>query len=213
MKHLSSSEFVDYVEGALDRERAAHVDACAACQRETQALRQTLHETSIVEVPEPSPLFWDHFSGRVREEIARTPVRAGGAWTYLRPLAAVAAAVLLVAIVVASRTPVRKPVERKQAAVDLSYAGKTLSSTPQDASGAAPESVEPDDEVWRLLKDAAGDLQMEEARAVGFGVRPGAVDRAVLDLSPRERAELGRLIEDEIRQTQRQPRRGMKELS
>lgn len=216
MKHFSPSEFVDYVEGTLDADRAAHVRACERCGREAEALRETAHETAIVELPEPSPLFWDHFSARVRDEIRKPPARATWTWARTGPLAAAVAAIVIVAVVLASRAPVRvrAPIERKYAVSDPSYA-KTLTAAPvsQELASPAPESAEPDDETWTLLKDAAGDLQMDEARAVGLAVGPGIVDRAVLDLSPRERAELRRLIEDEIRHTQRSSRRGVKELS
>ena len=214
MKHLSPSELVDYVEGTLDADRAAHVPACKACGREAEALQETAHETATVDVPEPSPLFWDHFSARVREEIRKPPARATWTWGRTGPLAAAAAALLIVAVVLASRAPVRTPIDRKHAVSDASYA-KTLTASPlrQELASPAPESADTDDEAWTLLKDAAGDLQMDEARAVGFAVGPGMVDRAVLDLSPRERVELRRLIEDEIRHTQRSSRRGVKELS
>lgn len=206
MKHLSPSEFVDCVEGTLDRDRAAHVGACAACRREAEALRQTIHETTAVDVPDPSPLFWDHFSARVREEIEKPAEGSRWTWLRLRPIAAGAAVVLLIAAAFALRIPERRGADRAAATVP------DMRSEPSARPDTLTVATEPEDEAWRLLKDAAGDLEMDDARAVGFSVRPGALDRAVLNLSPRERAELGRLIEAEIRQTQG-PRRGLKELS
>lgn len=214
MKHLSPSEFIDYVDGALDRRRASHVDACDACRREAETLRMTLHDASSADVPEPSPLFWEHFSSRVREEISMPPARTSWLWAHVRPLTAVAAALLLVAFVFASRPPARRAIEQERPAFDpVAAQQRAFASAAQEPASPPPEPRDADDDMWRVLTDAAGDLQMDDVRAVGFAVRPGVIDGAVLDLSPRERAELARLIQDEIRQTQRPSRRGMKELS
>jgi hypothetical protein len=212
MSHLSPSEFVDYVDGALDPERAAHIAACAMCRREAEALGRTMRDTSIAHVPEPSPLFWEHFRARVREEISAPAPRPAWFRGRLVQLAAAAAALVVVGIVLVSRAPVGKRLDPRPPGTD-GYANPALSSAQHEAVPLTLDSAEPDDEAWLLLEDAAGDLQIDDARAAGLSVRPGAVDRAVLDLSPRERAELGRLIEDEIRQTRRSSHRATKELS
>jgi hypothetical protein len=213
MKHLSPSELVDYVDGALDRERASHVHACDVCRREAEMLRVTMQEASAADVPEPSPLFWEHFSSRVWEEISKPPARTAWLWAHPRPLVAAAAALLLVAIVFASRPPAREPIAKRAPAFDQSAAQENeFAFAPHQPAFPLQDPPEPDDDIWRMLEDAAGDLRMDDARAVGFAVRPGAIDGAVLKLSPRERAELARLIQDEIRQTPRFARRGMKEL-
>jgi len=95
MKHLSPSEFVDYVDGALDPERTAHIAACGVCRREAEALRATVHEASIADAPEPSPLFWDHLRARVREEIAAPAPRIPWFRAHLAQLTAAAAALLV----------------------------------------------------------------------------------------------------------------------
>lgn len=213
MKHLSPSELMDYADGALDRQRASHVHACDACRREAEMLRVTIQEASAADVPEPSPLFWEHFAARVREEISKPPGRTAWLWAHFRPLVAAAAALLLVAIVLPARPPARKPIAKKAPAFDQSTAQENaLAFAPQEPASPLQDPPEPDDEIWRMLEDAAGDLQMDDARAVGFAVRPGAIEGAVLNLSPRERTELARLIQDEIGQTPRFSRRGMKEL-
>jgi hypothetical protein len=214
MKHLSPSEFVDYVDGALDPERTAHIAACAVCRQEAETLRATVHEASIADAPEPSPLFWDHLRARVREDIAAPAPRTTWFRAHLAQLTAAAAALAVIGIVLVSRTPVEKRVERRSPLTDV-Y-GKplaALSSAQREPSSLTPEPAGPEDEAWILLQDAAEDLQIEDARAAGFSVRPGVVDRAVLDLSARERAELGRLIEDEIRQARRPTSRATKENS
>ncbi len=213
MKHLSPAELVDYVDGALDRDRASHAHACDVCRRKGEMLRVTMHEASAADVPEPSPLFWEHFSSLVREEISKPPARTAWLWAHFRPLVAAAAALLLVAIVFASRPPAREPIAKKASPFDQSTAQESANTfAPHEPASLPQEPTEPDDDILRMLEDVAGDLQMDDARAVGLAVRPGAIEGAVLNLSPRERAELARLIQDEIRQTPRFSRRGMKEL-
>ena len=87
--HLSESEFVDLAEETLDPRRAAHVESCASCREQAGALRAMLRETASMDVLEPSPLFWEHFAARVREEVASEPAggRSGWAWTGVRGLA------------------------------------------------------------------------------------------------------------------------------
>ncbi|MCC7177846.1 MAG: hypothetical protein IT177_05580 [Acidobacteria bacterium] len=70
MKHLTPDELIDAAEGTLDVERQHHVDTCEACRGEAEALRALLREATGMRLPEPSPLFWDHFSARVRAAVA-----------------------------------------------------------------------------------------------------------------------------------------------
>ena len=72
--HLSSQEFVDALEGGLDVARQHHLSACAACQTEVEALRAIVVDVeTVADVPEPSPLFWDHFQARVQAAIEKLP--------------------------------------------------------------------------------------------------------------------------------------------
>ena len=75
MTHLSESEFVDLAADALDPRRAAHVETCAPCREQRDALRAMLRDVSAVVVPEPSPLFWEHMSARVRDGMAASTSR------------------------------------------------------------------------------------------------------------------------------------------
>jgi hypothetical protein len=58
-----------------------------------------------------------------------------------------------------------------------------------------------DDEEWALVRLVAEDLQWEEAQDAGLNPRPGSMERAALEMSPIERQELARLIEDELKGT------------
>jgi hypothetical protein len=192
MSHLSSAEFIDYVEGTLASTRAAHVRDCERCRTQADAIGRTLARTSDAQVPEPSPLFWEHFSSRVHEAVAsERPDASWGfrvPWLRPMPVALAAALVILVAAVSVYRAPfaVRPP------------AGADVVASSSPGSGAAtPTAV--GDEAWDLVSDAASGIELEDAHDAGFTVHPGEIDRAVVDMTPVERAALGRLLQRELK--------------
>src|ERR1051325_8890597 len=83
--HLTPEELLDLAEGARAESAAPHLEPCAACREHVAALRATMSLAADVDVPEPSPLFWDHLSRRVREAVAAeeltTPTRSAAGWT------------------------------------------------------------------------------------------------------------------------------------
>src|SRR5260370_30174182 len=88
----------------------SHVGRCEVCRRQPDDLRAMLSEVASVEVPEPSPIFWDHFSRRGRDAVAAEGTPRGFwydlvTWPRLLiPVSALAAAALLIiAFGVASR--------------------------------------------------------------------------------------------------------------
>ncbi len=100
MTHLSESEFVDFAEGGLDGSRSAHLNTCAACRHQAADVRSALEAATAVSVPEPSPLFWDHLSARVRQGIAEQPDVRHPWWRprVVAMLGCAAAAIVVVAI-------------------------------------------------------------------------------------------------------------------
>lgn len=193
MSHLSASEFIDLADGVLPRERAAHVDGCGACRAQAAAVRDALTFTDAsADVPEPSPLFWDHFSARVRDAIAEAPQRPafGLRFGALRPIVATAAIVVVIVSVVFlsrdARTRIPSPPSAPPAAADIDHA---IDPAPH-ASHAAE---------WAVLTAAASDLQFDEARQAGIDVPSAAVDRAVTQLTRDELSELGRLLQAELK--------------
>src|SRR5947207_14104711 len=69
MKHLSPELLVDLAEGARDESSAPHLRECAECRRQLADLRGAMAAAADLDVPEPSPLFWNHLSARVREAV------------------------------------------------------------------------------------------------------------------------------------------------
>ena len=183
MKHLSASEFVDLADGTLPAARGAHVAGCGPCREQAEMVRSALAAAREAGVPEPSPLFWEHLSARVRNEIAETPAPRAGWWRRPLPVLAWSIAAMLLAVLVVRQLPQRVPPAASQgtsAAVDV-------------------QADVADDPAWDLLVSAADGLELEDAHAAGFSVRAATVDSAVQELTPAEREELGRLLQDELK--------------
>jgi hypothetical protein len=211
MTHLSESEFVDLVEdpegpggrARLDPRRAAHVETCASCRDQADLLRAMLRQTAAVDVPEPSPLFWEHLSNRVRAGVTAEAAEAAGAarsgWHSFRarlvPLG-VAAALFLAVFAGLELIPIGQHEGNRTSLV----ADRTPNPVP--AAGPARPAATPDAEnaeVWAVLTAAASDVALEDAHAAGMHVYPAAIDHAVQDLSAAERNELGRLLQSELK--------------
>ena len=67
MKHLSEERLVELLEGGAAE--ADHLETCPACRERFDALHQTWGLLRDDPIPEPSPLFWQHLSERVRVAI------------------------------------------------------------------------------------------------------------------------------------------------
>jgi hypothetical protein len=198
--HLSESEFVDLVEEALDPRRARHVETCASCRERADTLRDLLRQTSSVIVPDPSPLFWDHLSARVREAVAAAPApdRSGWSWPRMRILIPMgAAAAVMVAVI--SGTLMLRPVRSGNTPVLVVSDHGVAPASSDPRTGAAPDADNA--EVWDVLTSAASTVGFDEAHAVGMHVHPAAIDDAVRDLSAAELSELGRLLQSELKRS------------
>ncbi len=77
--HLTPEELIDLADGARAEAGAPHLQSCEVCRHQVAALRKVLSTVAHapgspggpgVDVPEPSPLFWDHLSQRVRDAVA-----------------------------------------------------------------------------------------------------------------------------------------------
>jgi hypothetical protein len=209
MKHLNRAELVDFIETSplLPAERARHVSTCQQCHAEADALRSTRALATTDEVPEPSPLFWDHFSARVadavREEEPGRDGDAGAATGWRRsPLAtwaAVATMAVLVMMTVVWRTTLHAPAPTRGPAMAGVGAGKGTVAPAADAGG--DEREVDADEAWAVVRAAAQDLRWEEAHAAGLSAYPGAAEGLALELTADERSELARLLDKELKHT------------
>ena len=183
--HLTQEELLDLAEGTRPESSASHLATCDGCRRQLNELRDVM-ATLQVAVPEPSPLFWDHFSVRVSEAIASDARSARtwfgvGRWSWALA-AAVGAVILAIAV---SRSP-RAPLGMTPS-VTTPVAGM-----PADVGSA----LTPDDPSFLLLGDLAGSLDWDAAAEAGISMDVGTADTAVAELSDSERTELRRLLRE-----------------
>jgi hypothetical protein len=175
MTHLTPDELIDAMEGLLATDRQAHLTSCDECKAQVAGLSITLSEAKQTSAPEPSPLFWQHFSERVGTAIDRDastgtiwPSWLG--WQILVPLSAVALIVL--GLIVATPKP-------------------QVSDSPLALQ--APEA--PDN--WVMVTELVGNIDLDTASAAGV-IEPGVAEQAVLHLTVEEQQELTRLLKAEL---------------
>ena len=58
--HLRPDELVDLAEGTRAESAAPHLAECAVCRLQLGDLKAMISAAAEVDVPEPSPFFWDH---------------------------------------------------------------------------------------------------------------------------------------------------------
>lgn len=177
MTHLTSDELIDAMEGVLSAERQIHLATCEECRRQVDDLARALNEAKQVSVPEPSPLFWNHFSGRLNEAI---DAESSGAWPQwlrwqvLLPLGATAMIILGLMMAVP---------KQNQAEFDMAVE--------------APAAIDTPDDNWVMVAALVGDIDLDTAVEAGV-IGPGVAERAVLSLTPDEQQELTRLLKAEL---------------
>lgn len=172
--HLSPEEFVDALDGTLDARRMNHVRECEACRAGLESARVALAEAQELRVPEPSPLFWDHFSARVTDATAAEVPRGRPAWfPGWRPLGAIATALGALALVIVLR--------------------------PAPAPSVVPVSgpAAMDDGTWGLVVGLAAELSWSDVHEAATP-EDGTADAVIQDLSAAQREALARLLQQEI---------------
>jgi hypothetical protein len=185
MTHLTSEQLVEAAEGVLSAERARHVEQCELCRTNVDTLRAVLSDVGDTSsVPEPSPLFWEHFSRRVREATAAERLPAPERWWQgmWRPVIALGAVAGAIGLAVLLRSgSVQPPVAVEQAQVAATAGELTVSEDTVD-----------------VVTAVVGDLSFDELRAADLVPSRGAVDLAVSSLSAEQQRELMRLVREEL---------------
>ncbi len=194
MNHLSPAEFVDAADRLLPPPRALHLERCERCRTQVADVRRALEAVQSADVPEPSPLYWQHLSAHVRQRVAGESISpawrtvAWGSVFRVHTLVPMASALALVAAVFVAgeiarpRPPALTPVTAVAAV------------TPAETA-VVPENSP----VWQVLTSAAGEMPMDETHEAGVGVSGSAIDGAVQRMSPEELNELGRLLQSQLR--------------
>lgn len=203
MRHLKPHEFAELLDGQLAEPRAAHAGECGRCRAEAERLRDVLQRASAIDVPEPSPLFWDHFASRVHDTIEGIAPDSTGHASWLRRPAGAWALSALLATVVLALTFGRAllpggtvPVPSESPQVATTGARETPPATA--ASSPIENDIEADG-AWALVRIVADDVAWEDQEAAGLDAVPGTVERLALELTEAERVELARLLEHELK--------------
>jgi hypothetical protein len=206
-KHLTGIEHVDLLDGRLPAARAGHVAACEACRAASEELREVLSQAAQTALPEPSPLFWDHLSARVREGVRGADTSAASewrgwfaGWTESSSVRWGMAGALLTVVLVGGVWRASAPrADRPAPAQTASYPAPNGDPVGVAALGADAEVA------WSLVSSVADDVLSEDvswdrAATEGLGVRPGSAERAMGALTGAERSELVRLLEAATKQ-------------
>ena len=192
--HLNELELIDLAEGTHPESSAPHLASCDRCRRQLLEMRSLMADVAAVPVPEPSPLFWDHLSRRVRDAVAaerEAPHRwwhEAALWKrILVPASAVALAVILILSALTSRllAPLPGP---ERAPADVALAG---TGGPDDGFDVA------DDASLMLVADLSAELNLDPA-ADEILAPAGGAEHAVTHLNDDELRELQRLLQQEL---------------
>jgi hypothetical protein len=192
--HLNAEALVDIAEGTRPESAAPHLAACELCRAQVRELRAMMLAAQDVEVPEPSPLFWDHLSSRVSRAVAEEGPRLA-LFSFLRTRtfqasAFVAVMALLVAVVLTPRIPAPVP-----ASIDAPAPGSVAEA---DIGLELIRDVTSDDDAsLTVVASLTDDVDMETAREAGLAPR-GSAEHAVTHMSAGELRELGRLLQEEL---------------
>lgn len=186
MSHLTPDTFIDLVDGTVAEREVVHLAECAECREQLDELRAAWALAVDVDVPEPSPWFWDQLSARVREAVAAEP---RGGWAWLRPWSWPAAGFATTALVVLAAFVLLRGPGPERASTDVAE-GRPV----ENLAAVVPLA---DDESFSFVADLAADVDWDSASDAGFSSRSG-VERVVPEMSEFERVELQRLLTEAL---------------
>ena len=184
MKHLTPDQIVDLTDGVETESARSHWRSCGTCQEAVADFRAAIEAVQDISVPEPSPLFWDHFSARVREKIeADSEPWTVMAWLRLHGgiMWASSAALVLLAFIVTSR-------------LDRPFASPSLPSAASGGGFSADSPAGSDDDALSFVADLITDFDWDAASEAGLTTHVGVDDDAVSQLSESERRALNELL-------------------
>jgi hypothetical protein len=161
--HLEDDVLLDVIDGAASVEATRHAGECVTCARRVAEARAGLSLAAQADAPEPSPLFWDAFRGRVASAIETEP-RARRFGGFFVPALLVTAAMVVVVTFL--------PTAGRQAVVPPPPL--TASSALPAIDDAALDGTQTSAEELAGCRDVAecvADLSDEESRAFAEALR------------------------------------------
>lgn len=193
--HLTPEEFIDALgEDAavspLSADRLAHIAVCRTCAAQVSDMRALMNSVHLAgEVPEPSPLFWDHLSARVRDAVDATPVPVSqwDAWrASWRPMLAMAGVLGVVALTLTLSV-------WRSSSVSAPASSKAVASA---AEGVTP--AEGSEAMWDMIGTLAPDVHVEHAYGTALQPGRGTTDAAIDALTDAQRRALVKLLRAEM---------------
>jgi hypothetical protein len=192
MSHLSRDERLLALDGALDATRQAHLASCPSCRTDVETLGGVLARVRAVDVPEPSPLFWDHLAARVGDAIARepAPIPDRGWWSPRFAWAAIAVAVTAAGAGYLTRSP------RPATVVAHST---TAAGDPGDRGRPANVAEAPVvDDGWALIAAVADQVADQAGDDGAFAPQVGQAEQSISVLTADERRALANELAAEL---------------
>ena len=218
--HLNAEQFVDIADGTRPESSAPHLTVCEPCRAQLCELRAMMAAAKDVNVPEPSPLFWDHLSSRVSEAVAaeagdarlkRSRSLLNGSRFFGDVLAALGGARSVYGARAVFGARAFQASVAIAAALLIAVALRSRAPSPVPAvvlpavsvadAGAVLEllsDVGPDNDAsLTLVASLTDDVDMDTAREAGLAPR-GSAEHAVTHMSDGELRELRRLLNEEL---------------
>jgi len=200
--HLTSEELVDIAERTRSENSAPHLAGCDVCREQLVDLRSMLSAAKDVDVPEPSPLFWDHLSARVSAAVAMEDesarlnrsrslldrFRVDALLSQLGSRAFQASVVLAAAVLIVVLMGGRRP------APAVAEAPVVATAEPRVDPWVVPAEEDASLTVVASLTDGQ---DLETVREAGLAPR-GSAEHAVNQMSDSELRELRRLLNEEL---------------
>ena len=193
MRHLSPDTFIALLDDTVAETAVPHLASCASCRQQLEELRAAWRTAGEAGLPEPSPLFWDHLSARVRDAVAGEPLPSAAWWRVGRPwrVAGLAAAMgAAVAVVVMLQLPNLVRVPEGPASAPASAEARATAAVGSTSSLAEDDSLV-------FVADLLSGLDWEAVSELGLESRSGA-DRVVAEMNGAERIELRRLLNEAL---------------
>ena len=143
-----------------------HLGACAACASDAERARRALDLLATDDVPDPGPVYWSSFGGRLRERIAAARRRR----RWLGLTAAIAAATIVVA--------------------GLALLQTRRGPAPGRAAGGGADGAATTPSVRALtVEQAEAHLREALQRGVAEGQDPREIDTILDDIAPADALE------------------------
>jgi hypothetical protein len=195
--HITAEELIDLAEGTREESSAPHLRTCGQCRDQLAALRAATSAAADVEVPEPSPLFWEHLSARVHDAVAAEGVPPARFlnWRRAKPLLSWrgwAVAGVTAAVMIATYVTTPWPPESAESVQEMSAIPSPAETIPLPVAAAG------DDPSLALVADLTAQLDADAFDGAEWTSHAGAVDQAVVNLTEDERLELQRLLNEEL---------------